>query len=182
VRTLVSPDLQRHLNTRDHPSRYLCRSGRFPHLVHTRSRPPTLPLKLLPSTPMQWVTSENQGPPPAEFVGGFQHPQRCVSLPPSPGLNRGLIHFAGGHRKFFSSPLTMFTGLWLRICFSFGSQQQTVTITTPGIADIRFASTPTPDVQQRYALPSSFSHHGSSFADPSQSTADSDRLLLRALT
>jgi len=76
----------------------------------------------------------------------------------------------------------MFTGLWLRICFGFGSQQQTVTITTPGVADIQFASTPTLDIQHRYASFLSFSHHGSSFADTLQSAANSDRLLFRALT
>ena len=76
----------------------------------------------------------------------------------------------------------MFTGLWLRICFGFGSQQQTVTITTPGIADIQFAPTPMLDAQHRYASSLSFSHHGSSFADTSQSTANPYRSLFRALT
>ena len=57
----------------------------------------------------------------------------------------------------------MFTGLWLRICFCFGSQQQTVTITTPGIPDIQFASTPPLDAQHQYVLFLSISRRGSSF-------------------
>ncbi|KAF9647631.1 hypothetical protein BDM02DRAFT_3156037 [Thelephora ganbajun] len=41
----------------------------------------------------------------------------------------------------------MFTGVWLRICFHFGRQQQTVTITTPGVTDIQFLSTLQHDYQ-----------------------------------
>ena len=104
---------------------------------------------------MQWVASEKQGTPPAGFVGGFQLPQMYVSLFLRPSWAEPITDTfcRGPPSVLFIPPLTMFTGLWLRICFGFGSQQQTVTITTPGIADIQFASTPTLDAQHPYVSP-----------------------------
>lgn len=57
----------------------------------------------------------------------------------------------------------MFTGLWLRICFGSGRQQQTVTITAPGNTDVQFAPTPSHDYQHPYATLLAFSRPNSSF-------------------
>ena len=57
----------------------------------------------------------------------------------------------------------MFPGLWLRICFGFGSQQQTITITTPGRTDVQFVPTPSQDYRHSCATFLSFSHCDSFF-------------------
>ena len=85
-----------------------------------------------------------------------------LSLCATVGPKQQLRCFAGRLRKCPSPFLTMFTG-WLRICFGSGRQQQTVTITTPGITDVQFASTPPHDYQHSYATFLSSSHHGSLF-------------------
>ena len=55
------------------PSRFLGRSDRtLSTHDHFRS---ILSSPLRPSTLMHWVARKNQGPPPTDFVGGFQIPK-----------------------------------------------------------------------------------------------------------
>jgi len=96
---------------------------------------------------------------------------------PQLGWPNKLKRFAGAHRQCSSPSLTMFTGLCLRICFCFGRQQQTVTITTPGATDVQLESSSQYVYQHPYATFFRFFSH---FADTSQSEPNSSRLLLRA--
>jgi hypothetical protein len=79
-----------------------------------------------------------------------------LSLCARAGSTYKLKRFEGARSQCFSTSLIMFTGLWLRMCFHFGSEQPTVTITTPGAADVQYNLTPQNEHQHSYVTLTSF--------------------------
>lgn len=113
---------------------------------------------------MQWVTNQNRGTPSTDFIGGFSFPQMYVSLLVCASCAEQVLFlqpFVGEHRQCFSPSFTMFTEPLLNICIRVGREQQTVTVTTPGMPDVQLASTPQFDYQHSYGTSSHFSYYNS---------------------
>ena len=99
---------------------------------------------------LQWTSS---------VVSTF--PKQSLTLCAPTRLNQCLRCFTGEHCQYFPPFESMFTGLWLRICFGFGRQLQFI---APPMSNVQFVPTPLHDYWHSYATLLSFSYRNSLFS------------------
>jgi hypothetical protein len=88
-------------------------------------------------------------------------PKQSLTLCAPTGLNQCLRCLPGERCQYFPPFDSMFTGLWLRICFGFGRHQQFI---APPMSNVQFVPTPLHDYRHSYVTFFSLSYCNSLFS------------------